>query len=87
MSRLEQIQDEIAIEKGYKDFDDLLESIYEMEIIKAYFRKSAIRYAIESCKASLTKASNNLELTLNQRCTDWIEQQDKINCEDNIVLL
>ena len=38
--RLEEIQNELAISKGFEDFNHLLENTHEMEIIKSYFNKN-----------------------------------------------
>ena len=55
--RLEEIQNELAISKGFEDFNHLLENTHEMETIKSYFNKTSTRYAREVAQESLERAS------------------------------
>lgn len=83
--RLEEIQNELAISKGFEDFNHLLENTHEMEIIKSYFSKSAILYAREVAQASLERASEKLVETLREKGQSFTDQQSITN-KDNIVL-
>lgn len=83
--RLEEIQNELAISKGFEDFNHLLENTHEMEIIKSYFNKTSIRYAKEVAQASLERAS---ELPQNLYDDEWHldKLKESITNPDNIVL-
>lgn len=88
MSRLDEIQNELAIEKGFEDFNHMLENTHEMEIIKAYFNKASIKYADECCNSTLQKAYQESLIDGNSqsRCGCEINEESITNPE-NITLL
>lgn len=62
MSRLEEIQNEIATKKGFEDFNHLLENTHEMELIKSYFNRASVRYAREVAQASTDREDEMREM-------------------------
>jgi hypothetical protein len=89
--RLVEIQNELAVEKRFEDFNHLLENIHEMEIIKSYFNKASIRYAREVAQASLERASEKVDP---EDCFAYSSERNRyetvcknITNPDNIVLL
>lgn len=82
---MSQIEEYLKSEFEPKKWDDLIFYL-GTEITPPIFRAMK-KYAAECVKASLSKASIDLEMTFDQRTTDWIEQQEKIISQENIILL
>ena len=58
MERLEEIQNELALEMGFKSFTDM-DSDADFPEMDRIYNLSAIQYAKECCKATLEKADEN----------------------------
>lgn len=88
MSRLEEIKNEFAREKGFEDFNHLLGNTQEMETVKEYYHEIYIQYASECAKSSLKKASEKThEQYVRPVILSYQEIKNLITNPDNIVLL
>ncbi|WP_241287543.1 hypothetical protein [Chryseobacterium indologenes] len=88
MSKLTEIQNMLAKEKGFEDFDLLLEETSEMEIIKCFFNEVSKKYAEECVKASLSKAKEHalIDGSPYSRCGCEVNEES-IASNENVVLL
>ena len=86
MKRLEEIRNEVAKERGYRDWETLNGSdLYDSDIDKV-----AIKYAEECIKASLEKASENAgayKLDYPNNVSKAVVEKETITNPENIILL
>lgn len=89
MSRLEEIKNEVAQERGFKDWEHLNGSdLYDSDI-----ERVAKKYAEECTKASLEKVSEKIKMVdLNSESKTaisecWVVDKKSITNPENIVLL
>lgn len=86
MDRLEAIKEELAKEKGFEDYSELLlQSTHSFGDLDNVITELSNRYAKECVKASLQKASENAES--DQEWEMLIVKAESITNENNIVLL
>lgn len=81
MNRLEEIQNELAVSKGFKSFNDM-DSDADLPEMDSIYNESAVRYAEECVKASLEKASEVAECEY-----DYFVDKKSITNPENIILL
>lgn len=82
MRTLEQIKNDYAVNKGYYDFDDLLISVINYEILSEQINEVMKIYTIECLKLASERTSEQYvrPITLNYQ-----EIKDLITNENNII--
>ena len=87
MKTLEEIKNEIAIEKAYDSWNEItFFNNRNVVFIELLMDEVAKRYAKEVAIASLEKASNNLRQASGSFNSDFYSQKRSITDKENIVL-